>query len=378
MGTTATESITDLDLIGEIKSYIEQNTCVLILGPLFGTSNTGEKAHSVVRKALAQFDLDDDFDNLFISKSNDAAHNPRILSRLMNAYKEIQPNKVYEQILTLGFRAIVTCTADNLLNRASKSSNAYDFYYFSYRGNPSNTNDNIDSLRKELNSQDTLPVILSKKPVIYNVFGNIDEINSVILDYDSLYDFLINIMRADEEFPLQLTSILSQANAFLFMGFDLTKWYIPLIIRRLNKFILSGNRNRGSVFAYACMDDTPAMAPEVPRNLNKYPLTINDFKEFGSLEVIARLREIVVNPMAADKLMFDEWEKYLVQNGLEQFFEFYQQQNYSGSFKQDFVRLNYTFTEENRKYAKTLITQEQFDVKCQRIVEELLRIFKSI
>jgi hypothetical protein len=234
---------------------------------------------------------------------------------------------------------------------------------------------------------------MSKKPIIYNIFGNINDLNSLITDYDSLYDFLINILKADQEVPLQLKNILGNAKAFLFLGFDLRKWYIPLIIRKFNHFILNGSRTRAAVSAFACLDDTPNIAAQTfTESLNKYPLLFKPFKQLTSLQLIDELVKLPKKEPAANDLgpkilniaesdFFKKWNQdmksYGKDEGLQLFFRGYKDMNYFGVFKKEFDLLNMQYNELcNQKYSGR-VSEADFGVGCNNIIDSIFQFIQK-
>jgi hypothetical protein len=382
---TATEGLNaDTQMLNMLNTFVSSQSCVLLLGPLFGVDQNNQKIHSTLRNFLTtpprSLSLDEEFDNLYISTLTDGSQNSNLIYEIDNFYLHVKPSDVYEKILDIGFRAIITYTSDLLLEKANIR-NEYDFRYFSAKGS-------------QLNGESTQISNVSKKPIIYNVFGSVNDLNSLILDYDSLYDFLINILKADQEVPLQLKNILGSARAFLFLGFDLRKWYIPLIIRKFNQFILSGSRTRAAVSAFACLDDTP----NVPNNsftesLNKYPLLFKPFNKVTSIELIDALAKLprkkpTVGASGPEPLndrevnFFKRWEYDLkgqsVEQGLEGFFKAYRELNYSGLFNNEFVLLGMQFNDLMLKKHAGMITTEDFAVSSNNIVDSVFRWMEKI
>jgi len=358
-----------------LNRFISNDNCVLLLGPLFGIDGDGNKIHVKLKEHLAscedKFELDDEFDNLSISKKSDGSQKPALINEICNFYEGARQNVIYEKILDIKFRAIITHTCDLFLYDSDKD-HKYDFSFFSKKGTqPVETDGASPSL--------------SGKPVIYNIFGNIGNVNTLITDYDSLYDFLINILRAEQEFPLQLRDILGKASAFLFLGFDLTRWYIPLLVRKLNQFILNA-RPRTSVYAYACLDDSRKIAAEsVTDSLNKYPLSFVPFKTLNSIELINKLHSLerkngstmdtVPALTSVQREFFQNWKVNLLEggyDGMRVFFEEYKELNYRGLRKSDIEGIKIIYNQVVQEKTSFLITKEEYNVACQNMVLSLL------
>jgi len=366
----------DTRMVNTLNTFISNESCVLLLGPLFGIDRDGKKVHTQLKNRLKDpannFDLDDEFDNLYISKRPDGSQNADLITEICSFYENIKGSDIYDKILKIGFRAVITYTADLFLYDANVD-NKYDFSFFSIKGNqPMGDAGRNGSI--------------SSKPVIYNIFGNVGDLNSLITDYDSLYDFLIGLMKADQEIPLQLRNILSNAKAFLFLGFDLSKWYIPLLVRKLNQFILNGNRAKASVSAFACMDDTPYVpAQPLPYNLNKYPLLFKPFQQKNAVELVDELYKMprkekgeVKGPpplTPPERAFFEKWNQeiknYGYEEGLSTFFQEYKKLNYSGNYKNELNILNIDYNEHLTQKISFRMKEEDFRVDCNKMIDSV-------
>jgi hypothetical protein len=384
--TESEEALLDKRLAGTLNTFIASQSCVLLLGPLFGVDQDDQKIHLVLKNLLTsppnELQLDDEFDNLYISKSSDGAQNADLINQMYTYYQGLGRNAIYDKILDIGFRAIITYTSDLLLYEANTVKNEYDFSFFSAKSN------------QLLNDQNQLPAVVSKRPIIYNIFGNINDLNTLITDYDSLYDFLINILKADQEFPLQLKNILSNAKAFLFLGFDLSKWYIPLLVRKLNQFILNGTRAKTSVSAFACLDDTPVVPPRsVTDSINKYPLVFKPFAQISSIELIHTLAQLpkrparpngieLRQPTQAERDFFAKWnmrlKEYGSSEGLQAFFQAYRELNYGGMLKKELDILAMQYNEYVSQRMSMRLSDEDFTVGCNKIIDSLLNYIPKL
>ena len=77
-----------------------------------------------------------------------------------------------------------------------------------------------------------------ERPLIYNLFGSIEDESSLILTHRDLVQFIFSIIR-DFRLPDILRDMVSKARYFVFLGFDFDKWYLQLL---LNLFHLSRGR----------------------------------------------------------------------------------------------------------------------------------------
>ncbi len=77
-------------------------------------------------------------------------------------------------------------------------------------------------------------------PLIYNLCGSIEDYQSLILDFDDMFDLLKNLL-GDFGIPKVVNDVLINATTYIFVGFQFEKWYTQLLLRYLNK-----NRDRFS------------------------------------------------------------------------------------------------------------------------------------
>ncbi len=202
------------------ESYIEKGQCALFLGPRFAMDKDGKKIHEQLKDHLATtaFKLDNRFDNLFIFTEPKPSGITRLRfnMELSDFYKSAQPHAVYDLIAQIPFKAIVSCSPDTYLKEAfDRRGVKVDFQYFSHKGN----------------TDEPTP-----GPIVYNLYGNIGNEDSLITTFDQFYTFVFSLLGDDQKIPLRLKSALADAKVLLFFGFDLAKWYIPLILRRLNNY----------------------------------------------------------------------------------------------------------------------------------------------
>jgi hypothetical protein len=242
------EIISIQDFLDFHSDRIEDEKCVLFLGPCFGITDTGEKVYEDIRRKLSDhyknkeeapnFDhrWDTQFDNLFILRNLKEGRMHEVFElrgRLSEFYQKLRPHPVYDQIARLPFKAVITCTPDLLLRNSLKNLQIdHDFFYFSPKG--------------QVRAQPR-----SNVPILFNLFGNAEEKDSLLVTYKDFFQFVFSIMGENDEIPVPLKNIIKNADLFVLLGFDFEKWYIPLILWRLNQekinkqqvSVLGENRN---------------------------------------------------------------------------------------------------------------------------------------
>lgn len=262
----------DESIYRSLLKGISTGECALILGPLFGVTQDGKKIHELLRHTLQQdykVDLDTDFDNLFIvRKYPDAVFEFQLRGAIQDFYADIQPqvHKVYDDIVQINFHAIVSFTQDEFLKNAFKRAQCQKvFQYFSVKGTtgestPPNTNSTTLGARKK------------GPPILYNLYGRCNDPDSLIVGYDTFYEFLFSFIGEKQQQQLrEMSERLKDSKMFLFLGFNLKKWYVPLLLTMLLK-----RQSSTRIPAIATMDDTDEQSNQNYMEwLSRYPMAMS-------------------------------------------------------------------------------------------------------
>ena len=78
-------------------------------------------------------------------------------------------------------------------------------------------------------------------PLVYHLFGHIDDIQSLVLTEDHYFDFLIDFLRERERVPNAVRKALT-GSSLLFLGFNLNNWDFRVLFRSLLKLEGKGRR----------------------------------------------------------------------------------------------------------------------------------------
>jgi len=71
-----------------------------------------------------------------------------------------------------------------------------------------------------------------ENPIIYNLVGTFSQPESLVFTYDDLFDYLFSIL-GDNRLPQELQIILKNAERFIFLGVNFSKWYMHLLLKLL-------------------------------------------------------------------------------------------------------------------------------------------------
>ncbi len=215
-----------------IQQTLKEQKCVLFLGPEVLTTSDKKPIHPELCNFLdvnnnqniqRYYDKDE-----FFFFADDVAKMMTIY-QIKEFYNRAFDTSIYEKIAQLPFSLIVTVNPDMLLHQTFTRLGIE--HQFAFHGNPENKY--IQQPRRDF-------------PLIYNLFGSIENAESLILTHDDLFEFIFTVM-SQQGLPQEIRSTLNNADNFIFVGFSFDKWYLQIILKILNpkrkKFQLALEKN---------------------------------------------------------------------------------------------------------------------------------------
>ncbi len=128
---------------------------------------------------------------------------------------------LFARIAALPIPLVVSTLPDDGLHKAFDAAGVpHQFHAYNFRGNAAA---GIKSPRQNR--------------LIFNLFGNCSDANSLILDHDDLFGFLSQFMGARKlsDTHIEIQEMLgSGSTIFLFLGFQFDKWYMQILLHLLN------------------------------------------------------------------------------------------------------------------------------------------------
>lgn len=210
------------DVFKDILSDIENESCVLIIGP--DLIDYGEKSFFEILCDELQgdnqysqlIDLNPQYvfvhEELLQLKPN--ARETTLLRFMERFYqKQTQYDEPFEKISQIPFHLIVSLLPDNRMKKIFEDQNLnFKYSYYPREENPQPVN---KPTRKE--------------PLIYNILGDFSE-GDVIITFDHLFQYLSGIM-GKRELPQSIQEAFKKARTFIFLGVHFERWYVQLILR---------------------------------------------------------------------------------------------------------------------------------------------------
>jgi hypothetical protein len=196
---------------------IKKGKSVLFLGPELLVNQEG-KYYKTYFKQLADDNkqmISKYFskENLFAFQGSKSAIDQRMVAiKVTKFYEEAGDESILNLISQLPFPLIINVSPDTALNKLfTKNNYNYRAAYF-----PDPRSSNIDQ-----------PTIAS--PIIYNIFGSIEEEQSIIMTHTKLFETIIELMQKDS-IPVNIRDFMKTANSFIFLGMKFETWYYQLLL----------------------------------------------------------------------------------------------------------------------------------------------------
>jgi len=221
---------------------IERGKCILMLGPRVAT----EMQDGVDRplfEILAE-ELADHLESVPVAtdRSNilEVAERYRVLRQVRDLDELVwsfyskrrgTPSPpVFDDLAALPFQTVLSTSHDDFL---SNSFNArpdkqceVDYYH--------------SGTKRPLHKMGTI-----EAPLIYQLFGSIEEEESLVLSETALLDFLVSVISEKPPLPDALRALMQERNqSFLFLGFDFDHWQMRILLH-----VLHGNDRRSRSLA---------------------------------------------------------------------------------------------------------------------------------
>lgn len=215
------EDRTDWDFIVDT---IKRGKCVLFIGPEAFENRENEK----IDKALSKFLGAKNEKNPYIRKYYDSdgfylfrdeKFRPRVITQMRKFYEEFSPatRDMFEKIASIPFNIVISLNPDNFLSKTyqiNKIAHQFNYYHKNKPGKP-------------------LIKPADELPVIYNLFGYLEEYDSLVLTHNDFFDYLHSIFKG-KSMDLELKNNLLEAQNYIFLGLPYDRWYMQLLLRVLS------------------------------------------------------------------------------------------------------------------------------------------------
>lgn len=208
----------------DLLDTLEAEKCVLFLGSGAYAAPGGGPIEAALRQHLGADDPDNPNirlrteDGFLLFHKN--RFKRRVIADIRAFYSQSFPeaSALLQQIAALPCAMIFTTTPDNLLTRT------FDELGFPYQS---------DFYFRHRQAPAAFERPTRAKPLIYNLLGNIEEPESLVLTQGDFFDYLESVFQGNS-MNQELKEELERAERFIFLGLPYEKWYFPLLLRVLS------------------------------------------------------------------------------------------------------------------------------------------------
>lgn len=135
---------------------------------------------------------------------------------------------VYEFIAKLPVEVFVNATPDDLITTALKQiGKTPQYFHYNFR---------LTSESKRMNRGSGINIdhINSQNPLVFNLFGNMADQESLVLTETDQMEFIRNVVKGDPPIPDELLSYFDHRKTYMFLGFNIENWQFRLLLDSLN------------------------------------------------------------------------------------------------------------------------------------------------
>ena len=208
---------------------IRKGDCILFLGPEMATASVEEVQRPLIELLSEQ--LAEEIEGEGVVNQSDLAHVARKYSMKRSQlaskiaattfYEQHAAciSKPYEDLAALPFPLIVNTSHDAcFVNALKKEGKSCELSFYDYNGK-----------RPGLAPEGT-----AAKPLVYSMYGSIEEPNSMVLSENDLLDFLVSVIAKEPPLPANISGAFKEKSAcFLFLGFSFKNWYLRILLHVL-------------------------------------------------------------------------------------------------------------------------------------------------
>lgn len=348
-----------------IVDCIKTEKCILFVGPETPLTLSGVPLyHALVNHIQADgkevvYHPEDDF---FYFRDEGAKS--LTYYNIQRFFSQDHAQDIFEKIAKIPFNLIISVSPDLLLKKyfeANQIPHRFEYY------------------RKYENPKDVeLPTI--DMPLIYNLFGSIEDDESMIFTHDDLFDFIFALL-GDHHLPNNIENELKTGKNFIFLGFKFDKWYVKLLLRLINSYsnrllLRYASNLKGSINDYVkefCKEqfkinfieeDINGFIVELHKRCEQQNLT----RQGGTALKAVSIYELVQNYIKNDEL----------EQALEKMNVYLQTKPDETELMDDLTLLMSRFNRLKRKMTNNLVTPQDAEVPLNNIKQEMLTFAEQL
>lgn len=220
----------------KLKRDFEEQRCILMIGPHLAPAKHGDKEIPLLGALsmyLADF-LDEEKVGYDPAVRHDLSYTAQQFLKIEGArrvdledmardfmleHMKTVPD-VYKQLAQLPFHLIINTNADSFIKQALIEEGKQPFSsYYNFQDKQPNTVD--------------IEQVNTHRPLVYNLFGSLDQRESMVLTEEDQSDFTRNMVRQIPPIPEEILGQFDERKTYLFFGFNLENWQFRLMLKSL-------------------------------------------------------------------------------------------------------------------------------------------------
>jgi hypothetical protein len=208
--------------VAEIVAGLIEKNCIFFLGPGLALDKEGGPLQSGLLDYFKekQLEIEEDLDNLYNCKKQAKTRAHVYIKEYYRDHGQL--NDMLKQLARIPCHLYISINPDLLMKQALEDYGVeHEFEYYVKEQPPAD-----------------VAVPTAEHPLLYNLFGSLEDQRSLVFSYEDLIQYLFSIIR-DFKLPQNLRSNLEQSHYFIFLGFDFEKWYLKLLLKL---FLLDENK----------------------------------------------------------------------------------------------------------------------------------------
>lgn len=200
--------------VAEIVAGLKERNCIFFLGPGLALDKEGGPLQSGLIDYFKekQLEIEEDLDNLYSCKKQAKTRAHIFIKEYYRDNGHL--NDMLKQLARIPCHLYISINPDLFMKQALEDYGV-EHEFESY-------------VKDQPPAEVTNPT--AEKPLLYNLFGSIDNQQSLVFSYEDLIQYLFSIIR-DFKLPQNLRSSLEHSLYFIFLGFDFEKWYLKLLLK---------------------------------------------------------------------------------------------------------------------------------------------------
>ncbi|MEM8887155.1 MAG: SIR2 family protein [Bacteroidota bacterium] len=352
----------------EIIGSIEREECILVLGPGAIVDKNGKCLQDHLCDLIAEKlgeKVPESPDRLFQLAdhlSKERGWRKLLSDMTTEAYHVDGYHPMYPQLAQIPFHLIISTSPDHLLsNTYNEFGLPFNLEYFNYKE------------RQELQNEAS-----ASEPLLYNLFGETGDDDSLVLTFDSLFDFIFSIL-SPKGFPLKLKEKVLAASNFLYLGFDFESWPLKILMR------LFESHKKEISYAYAWKENTLRPTTKTFFENNFKIDFVNDEVPAFIDELFKRCQaeELIKDPAESEAPVSDfkkvaEWlKKGEIVESID-FLETHADENDDTDMLRSVISFSRRFNALERDKQKGILDKDDADLEMNRIVDGLLGLAETL